>query len=332
VSELLNSTPKLLPLYVPVFTRTKPHLLERMAAQAPDYPLVIVAQTPEHAKHFANVYGSDKTVLLECDSLGEKRNLILTHAAENGHDAIIELDDDITRFAIMVEQNGAIVKRDLPLRGGDREINGEVWNLFRWFATLSKICLDVFAKFPSVVHGGVLSEIAATIGPDEKKYAVALNSKTPRRAAIWHTTRALNSGIFPIVTPAFHKHGDDICEAIRLFLNGDDQFSIGALRFGFDNDSPSTLRATDVEQNRAIHAKEYADLLELIGSSTCQRCGQRPCVSKLLRANKQYPDGAWMFGNLDFSRALKHHPAMLRHSLPMIGFDVAEPDLAALGA
>ena len=93
-------------------------------------------------------------------------------------------------------------------------------------------------------------------------------------------------------------HGEDIISASCVLQNGEDLFSIQQVGYDYVPESKaSVVRDTDEnsERNRKLHAQEFKDLQTLE-------------VKDYLRMSKTYPDGSYMYGDIDWKKFYLLHP------------------------
>lgn len=216
-------------------------------------------------------------------NVGTTRNVLLKWAHREGFTHVFDWDDDISRIG-----------RKLP--DGTRH---QSWkssgNDDPWFdgpgywEEASRLARQVFRLYPGTVAGSIQNQ----------RWASSLTvqvqcGKTPRRTKILNVERIMENGL--LVPKHFATHGDDI-GATALYLQYDWQvFTICNLVYDFvsetDVNLPSTLRDRDEDKNKAIHEQEFTDL-------------QRYDIADYLRVTKKYPDGSYMYGDVDWRKFRK---------------------------
>ena len=118
---------------------------------------------------------------------------------------------------------------------------------------------------------------------------------TPRQTNIWKLTDYTPGLYFPEIA---RWHGDDIISAACVLQNGEDTFSIQQIGYDYVPETKATtLRDIDedTERNRKIHAKEFEDLQTLE-------------IKNYLKISKTYPDGSYMYGDIDWKKFYLLHP------------------------
>jgi hypothetical protein len=118
--------------------------------------------------------------------------------------------------------------------------------------------------------------------------------QTPRRTKILNVQRLVENDLW--CPREFRVHGEDIGNLAMYLQYGWDIFTIGSLLYDFvpetDVKLPSTLRSRDEAKNKKLHAIEWASLQEYE-------------IRDYLRVNKAYPDGSYMYGDVDWPKFYK---------------------------
>ena len=112
---------------------------------------------------------------------------------------------------------------------------------------------------------------------------------TPRQTNIWKLADYDAEYYLPEMA---RWHGEDIISASCVLQNGEDLFSIQQVGYDYVPESKSSVvRDTDEnsERNRKLHAQEFKDLQTLE-------------VKDYLRMSKTYPDGSYMYGDIDWKK------------------------------
>lgn len=276
-----------IPLLIPSYNRpNSPTARMAKRLMGTDYPWWVVVRRSQASEYRAAGVPWDNLISVQ-DSLipnvGSARNFVLNWAYNEGYAHVFDWDDDIFRIG-----------RKLP--DGTRH---ESWkasgNDDPWFdgpgywEEASRLAQEVFELYPGTVAGSIQNQ----------RWASSLTvqvqcGKTPRRTKILNVERIQENGL--LVPKAFREHGDDI-GATAMYLQYDWQvFTICNLVYDFvpetDANLPSTLRDRDEDRNRAIHAEEYINL-------------QQYDIADYLRVTKQYDDGAYMYGDVDWRKFRK---------------------------
>ena len=275
------------PLLIPSYNRPNAPLLGLAGKLlADDYPWwVFVRRSQARDYRAAGVPRQHMVVMPDekIGTLGATRNRMLRWARREGFRYVFDWDDDVARIG-----------RKLP-DGTRHESWKSTGNDDPWFdgpgywQEASRLARQVFQMYPSTVVGSIQNQ----------RWASSLTvqvqcGKTPRRTKILHVDRMVDSELF--CPPEFRFHGEDIGNTAMYLENGFQVFTICNLVYDFvsetDVNLPSTLRSRDEEKNRAIHAQEYEDLMQYE-------------IKDYLRVNKAYPDGAYMYGDIDWRKFRK---------------------------
>jgi hypothetical protein len=277
-----------LPLLIPSYNRPGAPLI-KLATQllGDDYPWFVFVRRSQHRDYMAAgaprhhlVAVNDNTIR----TLGHTRNYMMRWALEEGFKRVFDWDDDVARIG-----------RKLP-DGTRHQSWKSTGNDDAWFdgpgywQEASHLAHQVFDLYDGTVAGSIQNQ----------RWASSLTlqvqcGKTPRRTKILEVERLTENELW--CPREFRFHGEDIGNT-ALYLENDWQiFTICNLVYDFisetDVNLPSTLRSRDEDENKAVHAQEYEDLMGYD-------------IANYLRVNKAYPDGSYMYGDIDWRKFRKH--------------------------
>lgn len=276
-----------LPLLIPSYNRPNAPLpqLARRVMNVDDYPWFVFVRKSQYRDYREFVHQANLVAVPDAklDGVGRTRNYLLEWARREGYDQIFDWDDDIFRFGRKLEDGTR--HESFKSRG-----NTDPWfDGPGYWEEASHLARQVFELYPNAVAGSVQNQ----------RWASSLTvqvqcGKTPRRSKIMHVDRLLDNGLK--VPKAFTYHGDDI-GATALYLEyGWQVFTICNLVYDFtpetDVNLPSTLRDRDEDKNRAVHEEEFANLMQYE-------------ITEYLRVTKQYDDGTYMYGDVDWRKFRK---------------------------
>lgn len=159
----------------------------------------------------------------------------------------------------------------------------------------------LFTAYPNLMLGNIRRQRFCGDVTVHQTLANINKGATPRQTNIMNTA-VYQEGYFP---ESSRWHGDDIIIAAKILQDGKDLFSIQQVGYDFVSEQEdTTLRDTDenTERNKQIHAKEYQDLMQFE-------------IRKYLKTAKAYPNGDYMYGDVDWRRFYALHPERKGFSL-----------------
>jgi hypothetical protein len=276
--------PEVMPLLIPSYNRPGAPLI-RLASRllGDDYPWnVFVRKSQARAYRDAGLSRDHMVVVQDSaiPTLGHTRNYMLRWAQRAGFTRVFDWDDDVFRLG-----------RKLP-DGTKHESYKSTGNTDPWFdgpgfwQEASRLAHEAFDLYPSLVAGSVQNQRWAG------SMTLQVNcGKTPRRTKILEVDRLVEANLW--CPPAFRFHGEDIGNLAMYLGYGYDVFTICNLVYDFTPETdvklPSTLRSRDEDENHAVHAEEYENLM-------------RYPIRDYLRINKAYADGTYMYGDVDWRK------------------------------
>lgn len=225
--------------------------------------------------------------------VGSTRQFIMDYAIENRLSTIMDMDCDIKQLQFLYEGftgSGKPSSKHSLVR--DWATHPEIPQLVLQLA--GKISREVFRTHKDVLLGGLHRQHFSN-KPElaKRKYTINLGP-TPRQTKILNMKGIYKAGIR--MPDAFNLHGDDIGFAAEVLQQGYSCFNIPCLCYDFiDNAVDSVVRDPhNPEKNRWLHKLEYDGL-------------QQMEIKDYLRESFTYPDGQYMFGDIDWRKYHKLH-------------------------
>lgn len=303
--ELLNdtTTKDLLYTFVPSYNRPcfafGQKLLPDFTKEALQKIFIVVREEQ------ANTYYKENKQLIEkglefieipkgtVTGLGTTRQFILDYAIKNRLPYIMDMDDDVLRLeALFTGRSGKgelcskhTIKED---RKKDPLLPQKVLQL------TGRISREVFKEHPDVLLGNIRQQRFS----QQYNYAMTkywINKcTTPRQTKILNIKGIKRAGIK--MPDVFDLHGEDMGFAAEVLQNGYNCFNIPCLCYDVVNCYvDSVVRDPhDLEKNRWLHKLEYDGLMEME-------------VKNYLKERVHYPDGQYMFGDVDWQKYHKYH-------------------------
>ncbi|QWS69713.1 hypothetical protein SEA_WILLIAMSTRONG_46 [Microbacterium phage WilliamStrong] len=275
-----------LPLLIPSYNRPDAPLVRLAKDLLVDYPWWVFVRKSQAREYLAAGAPREHMVIMpdaKVGTLGDTRNWMMRWATREGFRQVFDWDDDVARIGRKLEdgtrhQSWKSTGNDDPWFDGPG-----------YWEEASRLARQVFRLYPGTVAGSIQNQ----------RWASSLTlqvqcGKTPRRTKILNVERLVENELW--CPPEFRFHGEDIGNT-AMYLQYDWQvFTICNLVYDFisetDVNLPSTLRSRDEDENKAVHAKEYMDLMEYD-------------IAEYLRVNKAYPDGSYMYGDVDWRKFRK---------------------------
>lgn len=279
---------EMLPLLTPSYNRPNAPLVS-LAKQClrDEYPWWVFVRRSQ-ARDYREFVPRDHLVTMpdsEVHNLGETRNWMLMWATREGYDQVFDWDDDVFRFGRKLPDGARHLSRSWRSNN-----TGEAWFEGPGFwQEASRVAREVFELYPGTVVGNIQNQRWA-----KTWFLKVLGGQTPRRTKILNVERLVENNLF--CPPEFRQHGEDIGNAAMYLQYGWETFTLGGLLYDFvpetDVHLPSTLRSRDEAKNKRIHAAEFKAL-------------QQYEIRDYLRVNKAYPDGTYMYGDVDWVKYRK---------------------------
>lgn len=275
-----------LPLLIPSYNRPNAPLVRLAKDLLVDYPWWVFVRKSQAREYRAAGTPREHMVIMpdaKVGTLGDTRNWMMRWATREGFRHVFDWDDDVARIGRKLEdgtrhQSWKSTGNDDPWFDGPG-----------YWEEASRLARQVFRLYPGTVAGSIQNQ----------RWASSLTlqvqcGKTPRRTKILNVERLVENELW--CPPEFRFHGEDIGNT-AMYLQYDWQvFTICNLVYDFvsetDVNLPSTLRSRDEDENHAVHAREYMDLMEYD-------------IAEYLRVNKAYPDGSYMYGDVDWRKFRK---------------------------
>ena len=240
----------------------------------PDYNYVIVPETH---------YG-----------LGATRNFLRLWCKERGCKFVLDWDDDIEHVRFMYASTDRYGDPSTKHNSSADEESDPIF-VERLLCYTAYLADYLFDKYPHLRAGNVRRQHFCGHEYVNKTLAHINKGATPRQTNIWKLEDYDAERYLPEMA---RWHGEDIISASCVLQNGDDLFSIQQVGYDYVPESKSSVvRDTDEnsERNRKLHAQEFSDLQTLE-------------VKDYLRMSKTYPDGSYMYGDIDWKKFYLLHP------------------------
>lgn len=240
----------------------------------PDYNYVIVPETH---------YG-----------LGATRNFLRLWCKDKGEKFVLDWDDDIEHVRFMYASTD---RYGAPSTKHNSSADEESDPIFveRLLCYTAYLADYLFNTYPRLRAGNVRRQHFCCHEYVNKTLAHINKGATPRQTNIWKLVDYDAERYLPEMA---RWHGEDIISASCVLQNGEDLFSIQQVGYDYVPESKSSVvRDTDEnsERNRKLHAQEFRDLQTLE-------------VKDYLKMSKTYPDGAYMYGDIDWKKFYLLHP------------------------
>lgn len=226
--------------------------------------------------------------------VGYTREFINKWGVANKISILLDWDDDIKNLTFMYASTDCYGIPSTKHSSRTDEVSDPLF-------TEKILCYTVylaeylFSAYPKLRLGNVRRQRFCGDVTVHQTIANINKGATPRQTNIWNL-KDYEEGKYFI--PSTRYHGDDIISSARVLECGEDLFSLQAIGYDFVSEQEdTTLRDTDenTERNRAIHKTEYENLMQLE-------------VRKYLKTSKSYPDGSYMYGDIDWKKFAQVHP------------------------
>ena len=230
----------------------------------------------------------------EYNGVGTTREFINCWGVEHGKTMLFDWDDDTKNLTFMYASKDCYGYPSTKHSSRDDERRDPLFTqkLLCYTAYISDY---LFTQYPWLRIGNVRRQHFCGDVEVHKTLAHINKGATPRQTNIWNLRNYVKGKYLP---ESSRWHGDDIIIAARVLEEGEGLFSIQQIGYDFVSEQVnSTLRDTDEnsERNRAIHAKEWKDL-------------QQFEIKHYLKVCKAYPDGHYMYGDVDWRKFYALHP------------------------
>lgn len=248
--------------------------LSAYKALNPDYNYVVVPETH---------YG-----------LGATRNFLRLWCKDKGCKFVLDWDDDIEHVRFMY---ASLDRYGDPSTKHNSSADEESDPIFveRLLCYTAYLADYLFNTYPRLRAGNVRRQHFCGHEYVHKTLAHINKGATPRQTNIWKLADYDAERYLPEMA---RWHGEDIISASCVLQNGEDLFSIQQVGYDYVPESKaSVVRDTDEnsERNRKLHAQEFKDLQTLE-------------VKDYLKMSKTYPDGSYMYGDIDWKKFYLLHP------------------------
>ena len=243
-------------------------------AMNPDYNYVVVPETH---------YG-----------LGATRNFLRLWCKDKGCKFVLDWDDDIEHVRFMYASTDRYGDPSTKHNSSADEESDPIF-VERLLCYTAYLADYLFDTYPRLRAGNVRRQHFCGHEYVNKTLAHINKGATPRQTNIWKLADYDAERYLPEMA---RWHGEDIISASCVLQNGEDLFSIQQVGYDYVPESKSSVvRDTDEnsERNRKLHAQEFKDLQTLE-------------VKDYLRMSKTYPDGSYMYGDIDWKKFYLLHP------------------------
>lgn len=240
----------------------------------PDYNYVVVPETH---------YG-----------LGATRNFLRLWCKDKGCKFVLDWDDDIEHVRFMYASTDRYGDPSTKHNSSADEESDPIF-VERLLCYTAYLADYLFDTYPRLRAGNVRRQHFCGHEYVNKTLAHINKGATPRQTNIWKLADYDAERYLPEMA---RWHGEDIISASCVLQNGEDLFSIQQVGYDYVPESKaSVVRDIDEnsERNRRLHAQEFKDLQTLE-------------VKDYLRMSKTYPDGSYMYGDIDWKKFYILHP------------------------
>ena len=240
----------------------------------PDYNYVVVPETN---------YG-----------LGATRNFLRLWCKDKGCKFVLDWDDDIEHVRFMYASTDRYGDPSTKHNSSADEESDPIF-VERLLCYTAYLADYLFNTYPRLRAGNVRRQHFCGHEYVNRTLAHINKGATPRQTNIWKLVDYDAELYLPEMA---RWHGEDIISAACVLQNGEDLFSIQQVGYDYVPESKSSVvRDTDEnsERNRKLHTQEYKDLQTLE-------------VKNYLKMSKTYPDGSYMYGDIDWKKFYLLHP------------------------
>lgn len=225
--------------------------------------------------------------------VGSTRQFIMDYAIENRLPYIMDMDDDI-RYLQFLYRGKTNSGKECSKHTGAKDYKIDPLIPQKVLQLTGKISREVFRNHPKVLLGNIRKQrFSNKDSYNNIKYQIN-KGPTPRQTKILNIKGIKRAGIK--MPDAFNLHGDDIGFAAEVLQNGYSCFNIPCLCYDYvDEKKNSVVRDPhNPDKNRHLHKLEYDGLMQME-------------IKDYLRESFKFPDGQYMFGDIDWRAYHKLH-------------------------
>ncbi len=226
--------------------------------------------------------------------LGATRNFLRLWCKDKGCRFVLDWDDDIEHVRFMYASTDRYGDPSTKHNSSADEESDPIF-VERLLCYTAYLADYLFNTYPRLRAGNVRRQHFCGHEYVHKTLAHINKGATPRQTNIWKLADYEAERYLPEMA---RWHGEDIISASCVLQNGEDLFSIQQVGYDYVPESKaSVVRDTDenTERNRKLHAQEFKDLQTLE-------------VKDYLKMSKTYPDGSYMYGDIDWKKFYLLHP------------------------
>ena len=226
--------------------------------------------------------------------LGATRNYLRLWCKDKGCKFVLDWDDDIEHVRFMYASTDRYGDPSTKHNSSADEESDPIF-VERLLCYTAYLADYLFNTYPRLRAGNVRRQHFCGHEYVHKTLAHINKGATPRQTNIWKLANYEAERYLPEMA---RWHGEDIISASCVLQNGEDLFSIQQVGYDYVPESKSSVvRDTDenTERNRKLHAQEFRDLQTLE-------------VKAYLKMSKTYPDGSYMYGDIDWKKFYLLHP------------------------
>lgn len=225
--------------------------------------------------------------------VGSTRQFIMDYAIENRLPYIMDMDDDI-KYLQFLYRGKTNSGKECSKHTGVKDYKIDPLIPQKVLQLTGKISREVFRNHPKVLLGNIRKQrFSNKDSYNSIKYQIN-KGPTPRQTKILNIKGIKRAGIK--MPDAFNLHGDDIGFAAEVLQNGYSCFNIPCLCYDYvDEKTNSVVRDPhNPDKNRHLHKLEYDGLMQME-------------IKDYLRESFKFPDGQYMFGDIDWRAYHKLH-------------------------
>lgn len=220
--------------------------------------------------------------------VGSTRQFIMDYAIENRLPYIMDMDDDI-RYLQFLYRGKTNSGKECSKHTGAKDYKIDPLIPQKVLQLTGKISREVFRNHPKVLLGNIRKQrFSNKDSYNSIKYQIN-KGPTPRQTKILNIKGIKRAGIK--MPDAFNLHGDDIGFTAEVLQNGYSCFNIPCLCYDYiDEKKDSVVRdPNNPDKNRYLHKLEYDGLMGME-------------IRHYLNESFKFPDGQYMFGDIDWKR------------------------------